>query len=216
MSKLRDGFVKAAGGYATKTIGAFVPGLDFGIAETFDCEDGGTVAFAPTGANGGAYTYNACQFDGATYNGTSQATFTLNAAHDLASYALAVAEVTATVDGVAVALNEEVECTVADDGLGSGRELPQHAAGLVTCVGRFSHNSYGADFQYAAGVADGTFQCECATNQWNMLLTALTATSGTADAAAGTGTAAIRRLDATRFEVTISVNGQSSTFTVGS
>jgi hypothetical protein len=124
--------------------------------------------------------------------------------------------VTATVGGSTVTLNEAVECTVGDDGVGSGREQPQHASGPVTCVGRFSHNSYGADFHYAAGVAEGSFQCQCATNQWNMLLTDFTATAGTAAASAGTGTAAIRRMSATLFEVTITVNGQSSTFNVGS
>jgi hypothetical protein len=215
VSKLRDGYVKAAGGYASMKAGSFIPNLDHGVAETFDCPEGGTAAFTPVGTNGGTYAYSACKIDGITYTGTSVATFTLEG-DGIRTYALDLAGVVAVVEGTTVTLDEPVECSVADDGLGSTRESPQHAAGPITCVGRYSHNSYGADFHYSAGVADGSFQCECATNRWNMVVTGLTAAGGTAEAAAASGTALIRRLAANRFEVTITSNGQSSTFNVGS
>jgi hypothetical protein len=199
VSKARDAFSKAAGGFASQRMGGFSPGLADGTTGPFNCPGGGTMTFTPAGAGNGVYAYNACVIDGVTYSGSGTVTFTLSGS-TLQSYTINQAAINAVVGGSTVSLNERVNCGL--------------SGSAMICVGQYSENSWGSDFSYTGGTANGSYQCECASNKWNSVFTNFTASSGTVATQAAVGSASIVRNGANAFTVTITVNGTSNTFTV--
>ena len=210
---LQEAFDNAPGGVASKTMGAFAPGIDHGMAETFDCPGGGTASFQPSGAEAGSYVYSACVIEGVTYTGTGVVLLTLQGG-ELHRYLINQFDITVVAGGQAHALDGHVECEAVDDGLGSSRESAQHIVGPLLCVGHHVGQAYGADLQWQDGVMRGSMQWPIDGDRWNAYAWDVSAQGGSAYVAAGSGTAAIRRLGASAHEVTISAEGRTVTFRV--
>jgi hypothetical protein len=213
VTSLRHAIVHAPGGIASKTMGAFTPGVDHGLAETFDCPDGGTASFQPTGVDTGTYTYDACVIEGVSFVGASDVSV-LREGGELRGYTMAQSGITATVDGTVHALDGRVECVAVDDGLGAGRESPLHIVGELLCVGHYGGTAYGADFHKTGATVRGSMQWPRHAERWNAYAWDVDADSGSAYVAAGTGIATIRDIGDAGYAVTISADGQSDVFRV--
>jgi hypothetical protein len=196
VSKAREAYNASAGGFAAVNLGAMSTGIG-GASGPVNCPGGGTATYT-AGATGGAYLYSACVINGVTYNGSAAVTFTLNGA-TLSQYTISQGSVTATVDGQAVNLDDRVDCGLV------GTDM--------LCVGHYASNQWGNDFVYGTGTANGSYQCECNADRWNNVFTDMTATSGTVNTQAQTGSAVITRTGATTWTVTIT-NGGTVTYNV--
>lgn len=213
VASLRHAVGNAPAGIASKTMGAFAPGVDHATAETFDCPGGGTASFEPTGPETGKYTYGACVIEGVSYSGASDVSLMLEGG-ELHGYTMAQAGIVATVDGTAHALDGRVECVAVGDGLGADRELPQHIVGELLCVGHYGGTAYGADFHMTDATVRGSMQWPRQADRWNAYAWDVDADSGAAYVAAGSGIATIRDVGDAGYAVTISADGQSEVFRV--
>jgi len=211
---LANALAQAPVGIASRGMGSFAPGIDHGMADTFDCPGGGTASFVPGDAQSGAYVYSACVIDGVSYTGTGPVTLTLNNGEP-EHYTIEQSAVTAVIDGVAHQLDAQVDCFAPGDGHGRGRESPQHVVGPLLCVGQYGGTAYGADFELHDGVISGSMQWPGGSDRWNAYAWDVSTSSGSVYIDAANGTAAIRRLGAVGHKVMISATGRSEVFEVG-
>ena len=213
VTSLRQALAGAAGGIASRTMGTFAPGVDHGMAETFDCPGGGTAAFQPTGTDAGTYSYSGCVIEGISYTGASTVSLTLDGG-ELHGYSMSQTGVVATANGTAHALDGHVECLAVGDGLGAGRESPQHVVGELLCVGQYGGTAYGADFQLTGSTIRGSMQWPREADRWNAYAWDVASDSGSAYVAAGTGIATIRDIGIAGYAVAISAGGLTEVFPV--
>jgi hypothetical protein len=212
--ELQNALSHAALGVASRAMGSFTPGIDHGMAELYDCPGGGTASFQPGAAADGAYVYSACVIEGVSYTGTGQVQTTLHNG-ELERYTIDQSGITAVIDGVAHPLEANVDCYAPGDGLGQGRESPQHVVGPVLCVGRHGGVAYGADFELHDGVISGSMQWSSGSDLWNAYAWDVGADSGSAYIAAASGTAGVRRRGAGNHQVAITADGRTDVFEVG-
>jgi hypothetical protein len=203
VSKVNEAFQKGPGGFASVNLGAFREGIGTAASATqYNCPGGGTATFTPTGASSGTYSFSGCSINGVTYNGMAAVSFTMSGS-TLTQYLVGESQLTAAVEGQNIALDEQLECNLVNQ--------------QWICVGRFGGNSWGNDFHWANGVANGTYQCECLADRWNNGFTDYGVNGGQVFTEAGAGTASIVYFPTPtpHFEVTITVNGQSQMFPIG-
>jgi hypothetical protein len=196
VSKAREAYNASAGGFAAVNLGAMSAGIG-GASGSVNCPDGGSATYT-AGATGGAYVYNACNVNGVLYNGSAAVTFTLNGS-TLSQYSIGQTNVTANVGGQAINLDDRVDCSLV------GTDM--------VCVGHYANNQWGNDFAFNAGTASGSYQCECNADRWTNVFSNMTATGGTVNTQAQTGSAVITRTGANTWTVTIT-NGSTSTYNV--
>jgi hypothetical protein len=212
---LENAVDQAALGIASRGLGSFTPGIDHGLAETFDCPGGGTASFQPGAPGTGAYAYSACVIEGVAYTGTGPVTMSLHNG-ELERFTIEQTGIVAVVNGAAHQLDAQVDCIAPGDGLGHGREAPQHIVGPLLCVGHAGGTGYGADFERVDGVISGSMQWPGGAGLWNTYARGVGAGAGSVYVAAGAGTASLRRLGTAGHEVTITANGRTEVFGVPS
>jgi hypothetical protein len=198
VSTARTAYGKSAGGFASVNLGDFSTGIG-GANSTPSCPGGGSATYTAGAAGAGSYAYNACVIDGVTYTGNAALTYTMSSG-TLTQYTIIQSGVSAVVNGQNVLLDDSVACNL--DG------------GTMLCVGHYGDNQWGNDFVFNAGTANGSYQCECNTDRWNNVYTAMTATSGQVNTQAEFGSAVINRTSATTWTVTITNGGSSQTYNV--
>jgi hypothetical protein len=210
---LRSAMALAPLGIASRDMGTFAPGIDHGMAETYDCPGGGTASFQPDGAEGGAYVYSACVIESASYTGTGRVTLTLSNG-ELTQYTIDQAGIMVAMGGATHRLEAKVDCFAPGDALGRGRESPQHIVGPLLCVGHYGGFAYGSDLELRDGVINGSMQWPIGSARWNAYARDVGVDSGSVYIDAAGGSAGIRRVAPAAHQVVITVDGRSELFGV--